>query len=149
MKDEEREGNRGVEARARRDEGEREEKKDARATLERKARTYDALARGEIVDDIDAYEVDFATKSGFSEGDREMRGESARWEAMVDAEEAAAERAARERAVIFEIERDTERARDSAAAAKRSREDIEVNKRARLKAAFLKAHVAKMKKVKS
>ena len=145
-----------------------------RQALERKSALYDRLARGEVDDGGDGgdgYDVDFAAKAARDDDGRE-RGpydvdglehvregdmmsddvrrelDRRRWEAMVDAEEAAAERAAAERAVIFDIEKNTERARDSVADLKRARENAAMAKRERLKAAFMKKQLAKMKKQK-
>ena len=150
-----------------------------RHALERKSALYDKLARGEVEigdgERGDGYDVDFAAKARNRDDDEDdsrsrtydvdglehvrqgdmmsddVRREldRRRWEAMVDAEEAAAERAAEERAVIFDIEKNTERARDSVADLKRAREDVEAKKRERLKAAFMKKQLAKMKKQKT
>lgn len=135
--------------------------------LTRKAALYDRLSKGETeLPNDDAYDVDFAAKSyedGGSGADgaecirrgdmmsEHMRRELERrdWERTLDAEEREAELAAERRSMIFEIERGTERARDSIEEAKRAKAEAESKKRDAIKAAFLQKQLAKLKKRKA
>lgn len=135
--------------------------------LMRKAALYERLSKGETaLPNDDAYDVDFAAKSyedGGSGADgaefirrgdmmsEDMRRELERrdWERTLDAEEREAELAAERRSMIFEIERGTERARDSIEEAKRAKAEAESKKRDAIKAAFLQKQLAKLKKRKA
>jgi len=134
--------------------------------LTRKAALYDRLSKGETeIPHDDAYDVDFAAKSYedalgadgaefIRHGDmmsEDMRRELERrdWERVLDAEEREAELAAERRSMIFEIERGTERARDSIEEAKRAKAEAESKKRDVIKAAFLQKQLAKLKKRKA
>ena len=135
--------------------------------LTRKAALYDRLSKGETaLPNDDAYDVDFAAKSyedGGSGADgaecirrgdmmsENMRRELERrdWERTLDAEEREAELAAERRSMIFEIERGTERARDSIEEAKRAKAEAESKKRDAIKVAFLQKQLAKLKKRKA
>lgn len=161
--------NAGVRDRAARDVEEKIDKssRGVHDALTRKAALYDRLSKGETaLPNDDAYDVDFAAKS-YEDGDsgadgaefirrgdmmsEDMHRELERrdWERTLDAEEREAELAAERRSMIFEIERGTERARDSIEEAKRAKAEAESKKRDAIKAAFLQKQLAKLKKRKA
>ncbi|EFN53927.1 hypothetical protein CHLNCDRAFT_58391 [Chlorella variabilis] len=145
---------------------------ESRAALEKKAALYDRLARGEVDDEDDKYEVDFLMKGtgggawrqpeldttglavhtqtgGLVSGDMARERERRSWEAEQEAEMAAEEEAERRRAerreLLNEVIDEAAEERQRASAARQQRQAAEARKRERLKAALLRKQLEQAK----
>mmetsp|Transcript_40716 Transcript_40716/g.77737 ORF Transcript_40716/g.77737 Transcript_40716/m.77737 type:complete len:209 (-) Transcript_40716:325-951(-) len=144
--------------------------------LERKAALYEKLARGQMVDEAEMYDVDFVRKGflsdepephtssssggffpqeasygtgGLVSADMQMERERASWEQEVTAahdNELLSEEQRRERkTAIDEINRETKDGRERTQTLKERRQAQAERNRERLRTAFLKKQVAKLK----
>mmetsp|Transcript_28859 Transcript_28859/g.72399 ORF Transcript_28859/g.72399 Transcript_28859/m.72399 type:complete len:288 (+) Transcript_28859:313-1176(+) len=174
--------NAGVDARNERDMEEVQRAKDrigeCYAALERKAKLYEQIVRGEAPDREDVYQVDFLQKGTLEQEEEVLRGRAESFLAATlggqpdarsdsddtkDGEAAARDTAAEDDSgwghnavagrkeriqVISELARETESGRDKAEQLKQARTDQLQRNRQRLKAEFLKRQAAKMRAAK-